>query len=62
MEQNGWAAILADRKLAGVAPEMNLWQVQMRLATLALKPRGDIIIGSKQGYQWRHKKEFCPPK
>ena len=27
--------------------------------TLALKPRGDV---TKQGYQWPHKKDSCPPK
>ena len=37
-------------------------QVQIRLPTLALKPRGDIIRSPKQGYQWPHKKDLCPPK
>ena len=31
-------------------------------STLALKPRGDITISPKQGYQWPHKKDLCPPK
>ena len=31
-------------------------------STLALKPRGDIIRSPKQGYQWPHKKDSCPPK
>ena len=30
--------------------------------TLALKPRGDITRSLKQGYQWPHKKDLCPPK
>ena len=30
--------------------------------TLALKPRGDITRSRKQGYQWPHKKDSCPPK
>ena len=30
--------------------------------TLALKPRGDITRSPKQGYQWPHKKDSCPPK
>ena len=34
----------------------------MRLLTLALKPRGNITRNPKQGYQWPHKKDFCPPK
>ena len=31
-------------------------------STLALKPRGDVIRSPKQGYQWPHKKNSCPPK
>ena len=31
-------------------------------STLALKPRGDIIRSPKQGYQWPHKEDSCPPK
>ena len=30
--------------------------------TLALKPRGDVTRSPKQGYQWPHKKDSCPPK
>ena len=30
--------------------------------TLALKSRGDITRSPKQGYQWPHKKDSCPPK
>ena len=30
--------------------------------TLALKPRGDVTRNPKQGYQWPHKKDPCPPK
>ena len=30
--------------------------------TLALKPRGDITRSLKQGYQWLHEKDSCPPK
>ena len=30
--------------------------------TLALKPRGDVTRSLKQGYQWPHKKDSCPPK
>ena len=29
--------------------------------TLALKPRGDVTRSPKQGYQWPHKKDSCPP-
>ena len=31
-------------------------QVQIRLSTLALKPKRDITRSQKQGYQWPHKK------
>ena len=30
--------------------------------TLALKPKGDVTRSPKQGYQWPHKKDSCPPK
>ena len=36
-------------------------QVRIRLPTLALKPRGDVTRSPKQGYQWPHKKDLCPP-
>ena len=52
MEENGLAAILTNKRLTGVAPEVNLWQVQIRLPTLALKPRGDVTIGPKHRHQW----------
>ena len=29
---------------------------------LALKPRGDVTRSPKQGYQWPHEKDLCPPK
>ena len=32
------------------------------LPTLALKPRGDITRSQKNGHQWSHKKDLCPPK
>ena len=31
-------------------------------STLALKPRGDATRSPKQGYQWPHEKDLCPPK
>ena len=59
--------MLAVKMSAGVTPEVNfrnvhyvyLCQVQIRLPTLALKPRGDITRSPKQGYQWTHKKDIC---
>ena len=29
---------------------------------LALKPRADVTRNPKQGYQWPHEKDSCPPK
>ena len=31
-------------------------------STLALKPRADVTRSPKQGYQWPHEKDLCPPK
>ena len=31
-------------------------------STLALKPRADVTRSPKQGYEWPHKKDMCPPK
>ena len=31
-------------------------------STLALNPRADVTRSPKQGYQWPHKKDLCPPK
>ena len=28
----------------------------------SLKPRGDVARSPKQGYQWPHEKDLCPPK
>ena len=38
----------------------NIWlcQVQIRVPTLALKPRGDITRSPKQRYQWPTKKSY----
>ena len=40
---------------------VHLCQVQIRLPTLALKPRCDITRSPKQEYQWPLK-DTCPPK
>ena len=39
-----------------------LREARIRLPTLALKPKEDITRSPKQGYQWPHKKDLCPPK
>ena len=35
---------------------------QARESTLALKPKADVTRSPKQGYQWPHEKDLCPPK
>ena len=60
--------MLTSIQSAGVAPEVNLrTSAQARKhaskkSTLALKPRADVTRSLKQGYQWPHKKDSCPPK
>ena len=53
--------MLAVKRLAGVAPEVDLRGMYITPAsakvnkvepTLALKPRGDVTRNLKQGYQW----------
>ena len=55
------ATILAIYTSRNVAPEMNLrvriyhvrlHQARIRLPTLDLKPRGDVIRSMTQGYMW----------
>ena len=48
--------------ILGNAYHIHFCQVRIRLPTLALKSRGDITRTPKQGYQWPHKKNLCPPK
>ena len=61
--------MLTSIQSAGVAPEVNLRnslhagdKAHKRGITLALKPRGDVTRSPKQGYQWPHEKDLCPPK
>ena len=61
-EEISSAAMLTIDRLAGVAPEVNLREyVTCTPSPSALKPRGDVTLSPKQGYQWPHEKE-CPPK
>ena len=60
------AAMLATKRLTGVAPEVNHRECitcmplpsANKVPTLALKPRGDITRSPKQGYQWPLKAQF----
>ena len=47
VEENSLAAMLATKRSAGVAPEVNL--------------RTDVTRSLKQGYQGPHKKDLRPP-
>ena len=38
------------------------WESMQKGSTMALKPRADITRSPKQGYQWPHEKDLCPPK
>ena len=59
MEENGLVAMVAAKKSASVTLELSLiecvthhaclHQVQIRLPTLALKPRGDVTKSPKKG-------------
>ena len=67
--RNSSVAMLAAKRSAGVAPDMNLMillhvgdKPQARGSTLALKPRIDVTRSPKQGYQWPQEKDSCPPK
>ena len=69
MEENGSAAMLAAKRLVGVAPEVNLREhvAHIPLSNMnkasrsGLKPR-DVTRSTKRWYQWPHKKDLCPPK
>ena len=41
---------------------VRLSKAWINLPTVALEPRGDVTRSPKQGYQWLHKKDSCPPK
>ena len=59
--------MLTSIQSADIAPEVNLRITQARKhtkkgSTLALKPRVDVTRSPKQGYQWPHERDLCPPK
>ena len=64
--QSGLNAMLAIKRSAGVAPNMNLGNLwvtimQMRASTLTWKPKEDITKRLEQGYQWPQKKRRYSP-
>ena len=60
MEEIESAAMLATKRSAGVAPEVNLGKHVTCMPLPTWKPRADITRSTKQGYQWHHKKDLCP--
>ena len=68
VEENGLAAMLATKRSAGVAPEVNIMKCITdiplpsvnKAAHPGFEPRGDVTRSLKQGYQWPHKKDLCP--
>ena len=66
--KKGLAAMLISIQSAGVALEVNLRnsaqarKCASKIFTLALKPREDVTVSPKQGYQWLHEKDLCTPK
>ena len=61
--------MLATKKSVGVAPEVSLRKYvsctppppSANKTQPALKPRVDVTRSPKQGHQWPHKKDLCPP-
>ena len=71
VDENNLAVMLGMNSSADVRPEVNLrectsyillYQMQIRLSTLVLKPRGDVTRSPKQGYQWPHKRTCVQQK
>ena len=66
VKENVLVAMLATRRPAGVAPEVNLRKHVTRMPLLSaskavhpgLKPRGDTARSPKQGFQWPHKRTY----
>ena len=70
MEEIGLATMLAAKRSAGVAPEVNLRECVTCMPlpsankaepTLALKPREDVTRSPKTGVSVAPKKDSCPP-
>ena len=69
VEKNSSAAILATKRLAGVAPEVNLRECvtgmplpsMTKVAHSGFETQSICHCNPKQGCEWRHKKNVCPP-
>ena len=63
--RDGSAVMLAAKRSAGVAPEVNLKEYVIRTplpSSNKAAPRGDVTRNPKQGYQWAHKKDSYSPR
>ena len=62
MEENDLAAMLAAKRSAGVAPEVNFRECVNKTAHSGFETQRRRHQKSKQGYQWSHKKDLCRSK
>ena len=70
MKEIGLAAMLATKRSAVVAPDVNLRECVICMLLLnvnkavhsGFEPKGEITRIPKWGYQWPHKKDLCSPK
>ena len=56
------ATLLATKRSAGVTPEVNLRECLTRTPPPGTNKAAHSGRSPKQGYQWPHKKNLCPPK
>ena len=64
VDENGSVAMLAAKRSAGVAPEVNISDHTScmslpsvnKVAHSSFETRGDVTRSPKQGYQWPHKR------
>ena len=70
MEDNGSAVMLAAKKSVSVAPEVKHRECVTHIPLPSVHEAAHSDFGTqrnitrspKQGYQWPHKKDLCPPK
>ena len=60
LEENGSAAMLAAKRLAGVAPQMNLWERVTRMLLQIVNKAAHSGFETQRRYP--HKKDLWPPK
>ena len=70
VEENGLAAMLAAKRLAGVAPKVNLRECEIcmslpsvnKVAHSGFETQRRCHKSPKKGYQWPHKKDYVLQK